>query len=83
MLALSKPDQVLLTQEGTVDGVILSKPRGGKGFGYDPLFLVPEFGRTLAEMSSAEKNNISHRGRAIQALVKQLAVLEHENRRYQ
>ncbi|SCM83779.1 XTP/dITP diphosphatase [Sporomusa sphaeroides] len=83
VLALAKPEQVLLTAEGTVDGVILSKPRGGKGFGYDPLFLVPEFGRTLAEMSSAEKNNISHRGRAIQALVKQLAALEHENRRYQ
>lgn len=82
VLALANPEQVLLTADGAVEGLILTEPRGDKGFGYDPLFLVPELGRTLAEMSSAEKNSISHRGRAIKELAKQLAH-NNENRRYQ
>lgn len=72
VLALANAEQVLLTAEGSVEGMILSEPRGDKGFGYDPLFLVPELGRTMAELSSGEKNAISHRGKAIQALVKKL-----------
>lgn len=50
--------------EGTCEGMILSECRGDKGFGYDPLFYVPEAKKTFAEMSRDEKNRISHRGKA-------------------
>ncbi|MDP3856829.1 MAG: RdgB/HAM1 family non-canonical purine NTP pyrophosphatase [Stagnimonas sp.] len=53
-------------------GVILEAPRGASGFGYDPLFLVPSLGKTSAELAPALKNRISHRGRAMRALLKQL-----------
>jgi XTP/dITP diphosphohydrolase len=62
----------LLTAEGTCEGVILETPRGDGGFGYDPLFYVPEIGKTLAEMTLAEKNAISHRGAALRALANAL-----------
>lgn len=54
--------------EGTCEGVIARAPRGGGGFGYDPLFLVDGVGRTMAELSDEEKNRLSHRARAIAAL---------------
>lgn len=57
---------------GTWPGLILDAPRGSKGFGYDPLFLVPTLGKTSAELAPALKNRISHRGRAMRALLKQL-----------
>jgi XTP/dITP diphosphohydrolase len=61
------------TFEGVVEGAIEHAPKGSKGFGYDPLF-VPEGGAlTFAEMDSVEKNAISHRARAVQALVHYLA----------
>lgn len=63
------------TTEGTVDGVIIDEERGNDGFGYDPVFLVPELGRTLAELSAAEKNAISHRGKAARAMKSVLARL--------
>lgn len=53
--------------EGRVEGRILEAPRGGQGFGYDPVFWLPECGRTLAELSLAEKNRTSHRARALAA----------------
>ena len=49
---------------GVCEGVIIPKPRGENGFGYDPVFLLPEYGKTMAELSDAEKNRVSHRGRA-------------------
>lgn len=52
---------------GRVDGIILETTRGESGFGYDPLFFVPELGRTLAEIGRREKNEWSHRGRAVRA----------------
>lgn len=52
---------------GRVDGRILTAPRGEGGFGYDPLFFIPELGRTTAELQMEEKNRISHRARAIAA----------------
>ena len=52
---------------GRVDGVILREPRGTSGFGYDPLFYLPDRGVTAAELSPEEKNEISHRGRAVRA----------------
>lgn len=59
---------ILFETRGEVEGVILESERGTHGFGYDPLFQVPEFGRTTAELSPAEKNQISHRGRALRQL---------------
>lgn len=64
--------------EGVVHGVVIDTPRGANGFGYDPLFEIddldaPEFaGRTMAELSIDEKNAISHRGRAVRALITDL-----------
>lgn len=58
-----------LVCEGVWHGGILEAPRGTGGFGYDPLFLVPELGRSAAELTTAEKNARSHRGQALRALV--------------
>ena len=58
---------------GEWHGVIVDAPRGANGFGYDPHFLVPALGATAAELAPGEKNRISHRGRACQQLVEQLA----------
>ncbi len=55
--------------QGTWEGEILLAPRGNGGFGYDPYFLIPERGVTAAEMDPAEKNRVSHRGRALKALM--------------
>ncbi len=52
------------TRTGTLEGLITGIPRGSRGFGYDPVFFVPELGRTLAELPTSVKNRISHRGRA-------------------
>ena len=62
-------DPTPLICQGTWDGEILLAPRGNGGFGYDPHFLIPELGVTAAEMEPAEKNRISHRGRALKALM--------------
>ncbi len=68
------PDGTETIAEGVVEGVIVSAPRGDAGFGYDPIFAPIEAdGRTFAEMSSAEKHAISHRGRAFRALADLLA----------
>ncbi|HEY4542632.1 MAG TPA: RdgB/HAM1 family non-canonical purine NTP pyrophosphatase [Noviherbaspirillum sp.] len=58
--------------EGRWDGVVVEEPRGADGFGYDPHFLLPELGRTVAELSAEEKNRQSHRGQALRALVEKL-----------
>jgi XTP/dITP diphosphohydrolase len=63
-----------LVAEGEWHGEILRAPRGDAGFGYDPLFLDPLLGRTGAELPLAEKNRISHRGKALNALLDRLAV---------
>jgi len=57
-----------LVRAGAVEGVILEEPRGDGGFGYDPLFLVPSLGRTMAELPLDVKNGLSHRGAAFRAL---------------
>lgn len=66
------PDGRELTVRETVEGVIADAPAGCGGFGYDPIFMVPEFGKTTAEMSSEEKNKISHRGKAMRAMCEKL-----------
>jgi XTP/dITP diphosphohydrolase len=64
VLAVARDGITLGTFTGEVRGQILSTPRGTAGFGYDPLFFVPELGKTLAEVSAEEKATVSHRGRA-------------------
>lgn len=58
--------------EGRWDGLVIDTPRGAGGFGYDPYFLLPECGRTVAELGADEKNQLSHRGKALRALVEKL-----------
>lgn len=53
--------------EGVCSGIIIDEPRGTGGFGYDPVFFIPEIGKTMAELSPGEKNRLSHRGRAGQS----------------
>ena len=67
-IALSLPDGTLIETEGSVEGAIADAPRGTHGFGYDPIFLVGDTGRTLAELADDEKNGISHRARALAVL---------------
>lgn len=75
-IALAKPDgSIALEAEGICPGEILTAPRGQGGFGYDPIFFVPEKGLTFAEMPHEMKQKISHRGRAFQALLPQLKQL--------
>jgi XTP/dITP diphosphohydrolase len=62
------------TAHGTVEGMILEAPRGTGGFGYDPLFYLPELERTMAELDLETKLSLSHRGRAIQALLDMLRI---------
>jgi len=61
-LALS-PSRVFVIQE-SCEGLLLREPRGDGGFGYDPLVFLPELGKGVAELSTEEKNRVSHRGRA-------------------
>ena len=68
VIALCLPGGECLTFAGELKGVILDAQRGTEGFGYDPLFLVPEFGQTLAEIPLDVKNTISHRGKAFSKL---------------
>jgi XTP/dITP diphosphohydrolase len=74
-LALARDGQILLRVNGSVEGEILPAPRGTGGFGYDPLFLIPQLGQTMAELDPAQKWELSHRGRAFRALLAQLPSL--------
>lgn len=65
-------DPTPLICQGSWEGRIAEQPHGAGGFGYDPLFLVPELGRTAAELDPATKNAMSHRGRALKALLQAL-----------
>jgi XTP/dITP diphosphohydrolase len=71
-IALAQKGNVLQESEGECRGIIISEPRGSNGFGYDPIFLFPDLGKTFAELTDAEKNNHSHRARAVAALLKML-----------
>lgn len=69
VLAAARDGECLLTAEGAVEGQILTSPRGDGGFGYDPLFYLAELGKTMAEIDLATKHQLSHRGRALRALL--------------
>ena len=62
--AVALPSQTVEVMTGRLEGLISERPAGARGFGYDPVFYVPELGKTLAELSSEEKNRISHRAKA-------------------
>lgn len=72
VLLRSADDPQPLVAEGTWPGLVLEAPRGDGGFGYDPVFLDPEYGLSAAELDPALKNRISHRGRALAALKQRL-----------
>jgi XTP/dITP diphosphohydrolase len=72
--ALAEPNGSVRTATGLLEGFIAEKPAGTEGFGYDPVFCVPELGKTLAELSPEEKNRISHRGRAF-AKVREILIM--------
>jgi XTP/dITP diphosphohydrolase len=72
VLVAARDGQTLYTAEGAVEGIILDSPRGTGGFGYDPLFYLPKLDCTMAELDLAIKNTLSHRGRALQALLPML-----------
>lgn len=64
-VAVCQPDGSVYLAEGKCEGEIIIEERGSNGFGYDPIFYIPEMGRTMAELSDEEKNAVSHRGNAI------------------
>jgi XTP/dITP diphosphohydrolase len=68
-IALANPGGNLEFTEGICDGVIIPEERGTNGFGYDPIFLIEKINKTMAELTLAEKNRISHRARATQAVI--------------
>ncbi len=72
VIAAAFPDGRVITKRGTIEGIIGYEERGENGFGYDPIFYVPEYGKTTAELSPEEKNKISHRGKALEMIKKEL-----------
>jgi len=71
-IALVEPSGYIRIVEGVVEGIIADSPRGTNGFGYDPIFFLPELGKTFAELEPEYKNRISHRARAAQSARKLL-----------
>lgn len=67
-LALAQGDRILFETRATVEGRIAPEPKGGGGFGYDPIFFYPPYGQTLGEATAAQKAAVSHRGKAFRAL---------------
>lgn len=75
-IACVLPDGNVLTEEAAVEGRIGYEEKGKNGFGYDPIFMVPSYGKSTAELTEEEKNAISHRGKALRAMKKRLEELE-------
>ncbi len=71
-IAAALPDGEVLTTEATIEGYIGDAPAGANGFGYDPIFYVEEYGCSTAELTDAQKNAISHRGKALREMKKKL-----------
>lgn len=72
VIAVVFPDGTHFTVRGTCEGYIGHKPEGNNGFGYDPLFYIPRFNMTTAQMTSEKKHEISHRGKALRMMVEEL-----------
>jgi XTP/dITP diphosphohydrolase len=75
VISIAVPSGPALTYEGRCEGEITTSPQGEEGFGYDPVFFYPPAGRTFAEMTLAEKNQVSHRGRALAELAAETAAI--------
>jgi len=75
VLSIAVPSGPALTYESRCDGVILRETRGVSGFGYDPLFYFEEYGKTFAELTMEEKNNVSHRGKALKEVKAELSMI--------
>lgn len=71
-LALVFPEGKIFIERGFCKGIIATKPGGEHGFGYDPVFYLPEYGKTMAELPDRDKNRISHRARAVEKIKKHL-----------
>lgn len=71
-VALAQPEGILVIAQGECPGEVIPEERGLNGFGYDPIFWIPEAGRTMAELTLDEKNRLSHRARAVQAALPDL-----------
>lgn len=78
-IAAVLPDGTELTTRGVIEGRIGYEEKGSNGFGYDPIFYVPEFGKTTAELSEEEKNQVSHRGKALEKMKEELKKYESPN----
>lgn len=78
-IAAVLPDGRVLHTERTMDGVIAHEPAGSGGFGYDPILFLPEFGITSAELTIEQKNSISHRGKALEAMKEELGKILRED----
>jgi XTP/dITP diphosphohydrolase len=78
VLAAARDGECIAVAHGTVEGTLLETPQGNGGFGYDPLFYVPELHQTMAEISLEEKYKISHRGHALRRLLTQLIPSQRE-----
>ncbi len=74
-MCLASPEKILIETEGTLEGLIAEREIGRNGFGYDPIFFVPQLNKTVAQLTREEKNAISHRGNAIRKLKHLLAQL--------
>lgn len=78
-IAAVLPDGRVLHTEAAMEGVIAREPAGSGGFGYDPILMIPEYGVTSAELTIDQKNKISHRGKALEAMKKELRGILEEN----
>lgn len=67
-IAAAFTDGTVTTRRGVIEGMIAHQPAGENGFGYDPIFFLPEYGKTTAELAPEDKNKISHRGRALEKI---------------
>lgn len=76
VIACLLPDGTIETTSGEVEGLITSEPKGDKGFGYDPIFFSPIYGKTMAELEDNDKNIISHRGKALRDMIQLLKTKE-------
>lgn len=73
-IACVLPDGQVLTEEAVIEGRIGYEEKGENGFGYDPIFMVPAYGKSTAELTEEEKNEISHRGKALRAMKERLKI---------
>ena len=79
VIALVLPNGEEYTAEGVCHGIISREPAGDKGFGYDPIFYIPEMKRTMAQLAPEEKNSISHRGKALEKIYEVIKGLAGKN----